>query len=193
MCWPRTKTATHLWVFCLLTARCGRSGIRLSDQAADSLTHQLESTAVDEYVRGFGLHVGLKLLLPIVMPLKVGGAAVSLASGKSTFLLRDFASRLGCWLPIYGGKDSRTELMAITLVNVIAEGLDLWLSLTNPNRSKASSEAEIHRTAEILQPVITAGRWDRLAAEHIRLMQESTTTTAPILPAQRPVSERRVA
>jgi len=230
-----------------------RDQSRLSDQAADSLTHQLESTAVDEYVRGFGLHVGLKLLLPVVMPLKVGGAAVSLASGNafyflfmlmlvpmlrtcvtvwrmiasqrsvsdfhqallvgilpvvgslafpvqmsarfsglSMFLLRDFASRLGCWLPIYGGKDSRTELMAIKLVNVIAEGLDLWLSLTNPNRSKASSESEIHRTADILQPVITAGRWDRLAAEHISLMQESTTT-APILPAQRPVSERRVA
>jgi len=230
-----------------------RDQSRLSDQAADSLTQQLDSTAVDEYVRGFGLHVGLKLLLPVVMPLKVGGAAASLASGNafyflftlmlvpmlrtcvtvwrmmasqrsvsdfhqallvgilpvvgslafpvqmsarfsglSMFLLRDFASRLGCWLPIYGGKDSRTELMAIKLVNVIAEGLDLWLSLTNLNGSKASSEAEIYRTAEMPQPVITVGRWDRLAAEHIRLMQESTTTSL-VLPTQLPVPERRVA
>jgi hypothetical protein len=204
---------------------------RLSDQAENALKQQLESPAIEEYVRGFGLHVGLKLTLPIVMPLKVGGAAASLASGNpfyflfmlmlvpilrtcitiwrmlvsrqpvagfrqailvgllpvvgslafpvqmsarftdlSLFLMRDFASRLGCSLPIYGGKDSRTELMAIKLVNVIAEGLDLWLSFTKSKQSAAGVAAESsHSTAS--RPIIRLGRWDHLAEKHLRLMQ----------------------
>jgi hypothetical protein len=136
---------------------------------------------MDEYVRCFGMHMGLKLLLPLLAPLKLGGGAAFIASGNlwflfvlflmpacrtaitlwrmllrkrpavdyldallvgtlptigslaypvqmyskyrelSVFLLRDSAARVGRWVPIYGGKDSRIEIGAIKMINVVAE------------------------------------------------------------------------
>jgi hypothetical protein len=216
---------------------------RLPDAVAKNLTNQLNSNAIEEYVRGFGLHVGLKLLLPIVMPLKVGGAAASLASGNplyflfmlmlvpilrtcvtiwrmiasresfasfrqammvgllpvvgslafpvqmsarfselSLFLMRDFASRLGCALPIYGGKDSRTELMAIKLVNVVAEGLDVWLSFTKSKTTVITIETDAIYESESRLP-LRMGRWDRMAVKHLELMQR-LPVHSPNLPAE---------
>jgi hypothetical protein len=213
---------------------------RLTATEAASLHAQLASPAVDEYVRGFGLHVGLKLLLPVVMSLKVGGAAVSVASGNpfyflfmlmlvpmlrtavtlwrkvatrrpmadyrdalaigilpvvgslafpvqmysrfpslSVFLLRDFASRVGRWLPIYGGKDSRTELAAIRSVDLLAELLEIGLATTG---SKVAKEREVPAFATIDSSdsdstkvaAISIGRWDRLVRTQMRLLHEET-------------------
>lgn len=214
--------------------------LRLNSQAAGTLVQELHSPAVAEYVRGFGLHVGLKLLTPLAMSLKVGGAAASLASGNpfyflltlmllpilrtvvtlwrmfvtvspfadyrdallvgilpvvgslaypvqmharfpalSNFLLRDFAARCGRWLPIYGGKDSRTEMTAIKSVNVLAEAIELWSAavlsgrtLAAPNDGAVSEEAE-------LQPIsLPFDGWERMA----RLQQERQGQSAEPLP-----------
>ncbi len=226
---------------------------RLSDAAAKILTNQLNSAAIEEYVKGFGLHVGLKLLLPIVMTLKVGGAAASLASGNpfyflfmlmlvpvlrtcvtiwrmlasrqsvagfrqaiivgllpvvgslafpvqmsarfselSLFLMRDFASRLGCSLPIYGGKDSRTELMAIKLVNLVAEGLDLWLSITKSQRTGTAVETDSSRSTET-PLAIRMGRWDRMAVKQLELIQNRLQSDSKIMPSRTQAAQKRSA
>ena len=190
---------------------------RLTSQAAATLVQELDAPAVAEYVRGFGLHVGLKLLTPLALSLKVGGAAASLASGSpfyflltlmllpilrtavtlwrmvatqspfadyrdallvgilpvvgslaypvqmhakfpvlSNFLLRDFAARCGRWLPIYGGKDSRTEMTAIKSVNFLAEGIELWSVAVDSGRQLVAPNARM--LPDRMRP-------DRLAAE----------------------------
>ena len=193
---------------------------RLGNGEAAFLIGQLNDPATDEYVRGFGLHVGLKLLLPILTPLKIGGTAASIASGNplyillallllpilrtlitlwrilrsgrptadfrqallmgmfpvvgslaypvqmyakfselSVFLLRDFAGRLGCWLPVYGGENSRTEIAAIKSVNLVAELMDLWISATGSDHSiyridvPESSPTNSSARKSLLQPV----------------------------------------
>jgi len=205
---------------------------RLNAAEAARLRSQLDTEAMEEYVRGFGLHVGLKLLLPIVMSLKVGGAAASVASGNpfyflfmlmlvpilrtavtlwrmaatgrpvadyrdallvgilpvvgslaypvqmhckfpdlSQFLLRDFASRVGRWLPIYGGKDSRTEITAIASINIIAELLEVWSSITRSGRWDTNDSSPIVATAVNEKiSTIAIGRWDRLVREQLRMI-----------------------
>ena len=218
-----------------------RKNDRLTPHEDCLLNRQLESTAVDEYVRGFGLHVGLKLLLPLVISLKIGGAAATMASGNpfyflsllmlvpilrtaftlwrmlirrqspvefrhallvgmipvagslaypvqmyaqfpglSMFLLRDFASRIGCWFPIYGGKDSRIELMAIKSVNVIAEVLDVLLAAASQSRGTVTTDTDSWLQADSPSRV-GADKWDHLVAEqliHIRKSLQETKTIA---------------
>jgi hypothetical protein len=103
-------------------------------------------------------------------------------SELSLFLMRDFASRLGCALPIYGGKDSRTELIAIKLVNVVAEGLDVWLSFTKSKRTDIAIETDAMHENESRVP-LRMGRWDRMAVKHLELMQRSPVHS-PNLPAE---------
>ena len=248
----RSDRVMRMFLFCVsgsFQSRFGRLMIqsrierwrehqRLTDVQAEALQRQLDSAAVDEYVRCFGLHLGLKLLMPVVTSLKVGGAAASVASGNpvyfllmlmllpmlrtattlwrmigsgrpaadyrdalavgilpvvgslaypvqmyakfpalSLFLMRDFASRLGCWLPIYGGKDSRTELAAIKSVNLIAEGLDLWLAamVSAPAADSGEVEAEARET---LPMTIAIRRWDALVNTQMdRLAAESGLST----------------
>lgn len=205
---------------------------RLTAAEAAVLHRQLDCGAIDQYVRGFGLHVGLKLLLPVVLPLKAGGIAASLASGNplyflfmlmlmpvlrtgvtlwqrfaagrpwgefrdalivgllpvlgslafpvqmysrvtdlSTFMLRDFAARLGRLLPIYGGKDSRTELAAIKSVNLVAEVMEIWLTLLRSPAAGSSEMAaifndDVSRAATSL----CISRWDHAAIKQLRLV-----------------------
>ncbi len=244
----RGDRVTRMFLFCVsgsFQSRLGRLMIqtrierwreqrRLTDTEAEALHRQLDSAAVDEYVRCFGLHLGLKLLMPVVMSLKIGGAAASVASGNpayfllmlmllpmlrtattlwrmmssgrpvadyrdalvvgilpvigslaypvqmyakfpalSLFLMRDFAGRVGCWLPIYGGKDSRTELAAIKSVNLIAEGLELWLA-ANVFSQRGAAAATAQQDDAVLPMSIKIRRWDRLASEQLeRLSQEA--------------------
>ncbi len=232
----RRNSLAQLKQFCIdgrFQSQLGRSMIlsrvnswdrdqRLTSQAAATLVQELDAPAVAEYVRGFGLHVGLKLLTPLALSLKVGGAAASLASGNpfyflltlmllpilrtavtlwrmvatqspfadyrdallvgilpvvgslaypvqmhakfpvlSNFLLRDFAARCGRWLPIYGGKDSRTEMTAIKSVNVLAEGIELWSVAVDSGRQLVAPSARM-LPARMLPD---RKRPDRLAAE----------------------------
>lgn len=219
----------------LIQSRIGQwqRASRLTADQADELQRQLDSAAVDEYVRGFGMHVGLKLLMPVMTSLKVGGAAASVASGNplyflamlmllpmlrtgvtlwrmiasgqpaanyrdallvgvmpvvgslaypvqmyakfpalSLFLLRDFASRVGCSLPIYGGKDSRTEMLAIAPVDVVAEGLQLWLTVTGSAGRAQGAPAVAAETLASRPASIKIRRWDRLAREQLERMAE---------------------
>src|SRR4029077_1880910 len=60
----------------------------------------------------------------------------------SAFLLRDSAARLGRWIPVYGGKDSRIEIAAIQSMNLVAESLEIGLAGTAPLRRRLAPEAE---------------------------------------------------
>jgi hypothetical protein len=197
---------------------------------------------MDEYVRCFGIHLGLKLLVPLLAPLKVGGAAALLASGNlwflfllflmpvcrtavtlwrmiasgrspadyldallvgalpvvgtlaypvqmyskhrelSAFLLRSNAARLGRWLPIYGGKDSRVELWAIKTVNFVAECLEIGLAGTGPLRRRLSRPT-CDATEE--PPAIltfSRSRWHTLEEAQLRLIAESDAEAAAHAP-----------
>lgn len=208
---------------------------RLSEAEAQRMNAQLNNHGVDEYVRGFGMHVGLKLLMPFVLSLKIGGAAASVASGNpfyflfmlmlvpmlrtaitiwrklatgrpmadyrdalivgilpvvgsvaypvqmhckfpelSLFLLRDFASRLGRMIPIYGGKDSRTEIAAIGSINWIAEAIEVWSTLT---RSRALADTPSNGTfddAANQEATRKIGRWEQLVNEQLRLLEQES-------------------
>ncbi|MBX3423312.1 MAG: hypothetical protein KF752_17270 [Pirellulaceae bacterium] len=216
-----------------------REAQRISEPEASRLVHQLHHPAVEEYVRGFGLHVGLKLLIPLVLPLKAAGAAASVASGNpiyflvmlmllpilrtaltlwrvaasgrpvsdfrdallvgllptvgslafpvqmhascfelSTFLLRDFAAKVGRALPIYGGKDSRTEIACIQSINLLAELMDIWLSITrSPRQTLSTCENAEERVPPPFEPTIRLSRWDRPALEQLALMNSEFVET----------------
>lgn len=209
---------------------------RLSPREAMQLRRQLESSDTDEYVRCFGMHMGLKLLLPLMTPLKYGGGAVSVLSGNlwflfflllmpacrtaitlwrmiasgrpvidyidalivgvlpvigsiaypvqmysryrelSAFLLRDSAARLGRWVPIYGGKDSRIEIWSIKSTNWVAECLEIGLAGTAPLRRRLAPKLATPEDAP--QTIgISTGRWHKLADEQLRLIAESEVAT----------------
>jgi hypothetical protein len=209
---------------------------RLTPIEAMHLRRQLECSDMDEYVRCFGMHMGLKLLLPLLLPLKVGGGAAFIASGNlwflfilflmpacrtaitlwrmllrkrpavdyldallvgtlptigslaypvqmyskyrelSAFLLRDSAARMGRWVPIYGGKDSRIEIWAIKMVNYVAECLEIGLAGTAPLRRRMTPTAA-PADARPRTIDIAASRWHRLANEQLRLIAECEATT----------------
>lgn len=205
---------------------------RLTLRDAMQLRRQLSASDMDEYVRCFGMHMGLKLLLPLLTPLKYGGGAMSVLSGNlwflfffllmpacrtaitiwrmlaskrpfsdyvdallvgilpvigslaypvqmysryrelSAFLLRDSAARLGRWIPIYGGKDSRVEIAAIKSVNLVAECLEVGLAGTAPLRRRLGPVVE-EVEGELQTIEISTGRWNRLAQEQLRLIAAS--------------------
>ena len=50
---------------------------RLDPVVAKSLKERLEACDLDEYVRCFGIHIGLKLFTPLLVPAKIGGVAAN--------------------------------------------------------------------------------------------------------------------
>ena len=60
---------------------------RISQAEAVELRGNLSGTEVRAYTRGFGMHLALKALAPIILPAKVGGVAAFLAGGNPWFLL----------------------------------------------------------------------------------------------------------
>ncbi|MFK8113505.1 MAG: hypothetical protein AB8B91_14970 [Rubripirellula sp.] len=70
------------------------SSERISPQAATELRRDLSGHEVRAYTRGFGMHLALKALAPVVVPAKVGGVAAFFASGNLWFLLPMLATPL---------------------------------------------------------------------------------------------------
>jgi hypothetical protein len=156
----------------------------LDPATASELRVQFDGPQIAAYSRGFGMHLGIKLMYPLLAPLKVGGITIALAGGGlwyavlplmllpairtvvtlaslvanrskgiphglalaigiipvfgsaafivqmwsanhniSTLLLREFASRLGSQLPIYGGPDSRTEHFCLAVADRVVRVL----------------------------------------------------------------------
>lgn len=60
---------------------------RINESTCNLLRDQLSGHEVRAYVRGFGMHVALKALAPIVAPAKVGGVAAFITNGNPWFLL----------------------------------------------------------------------------------------------------------
>jgi hypothetical protein len=73
---------------------CWTDSKRICEQEADQLRSDLSGNEVRAYTRGFGMHVALKALAPIIVPAKVGGVAAFLASGNLWFLLPMLATPL---------------------------------------------------------------------------------------------------
>lgn len=65
---------------------------RISAEEAASLREELCGNEVLAYTRGFGMHLALKTLAPVILPAKVGGVAAFIASGNLWFLLPMFAT-----------------------------------------------------------------------------------------------------
>jgi hypothetical protein len=60
---------------------------RITDAEAAELRDNLLGKEVRAYTRGFGMHLALKALAPIILPAKIGGVAAFLANGNLWFLL----------------------------------------------------------------------------------------------------------
>ncbi len=60
---------------------------RISQREANHLRSDLAAQEIAVYARGFGMHLGLKTLAPLIMPAKVGGVAAFIATGNPWFLL----------------------------------------------------------------------------------------------------------
>lgn len=207
---------------------------RLAPGEASRLLRPLDDPAIDEYLRGFGMHLGLKLLHPVLLPLEIAVATALVASGEliylflllmalpllrtavtawrivktgrpirdfrdaliigalptvgslafpiqmyssfpelSAFLLRDFAARFGRIVPIFGGKDTRTEIACIKSVNAIVEAVEIWLGLTN---SQSAGVVERRDSADIATHVVTieSNPWDREAIRQMKLVQQES-------------------
>ncbi|NND99910.1 MAG: hypothetical protein HKN47_21535, partial [Pirellulaceae bacterium] len=209
---------------------------------AAKLQNDLCGEEVGVYTRGFGLHLALKALAPVMLPAKVGGIAAFAGTGNpwflvplvftpvlrtvctigstwvnrrqriahgealmvcwiptlgtgafllqmfasrprlSTFLIRDAASKVGRKIPIYGGADSRTEMVCIGLTDYLIEGMKVASSLAQRTRRRlgnrrlgnrrlaAPMAAQRGESADILpmQPRTRITRWlDQKAIEQI--------------------------
>lgn len=213
-----------------------RRSERLTEKEEKTLLEQLDHPAIEEYLRGFGLHLGLKFLFPLILSLKAAGAAASLASGDplyflvmlmllpllrtivtvwrkmatgrpwldfrdalvvgllpsvgslafpvqmystcsnlSMFLIRDFAAQVGRWLPIYGGKDSRTELACIKAANIVFEVMELWLFVLG-NRRDGDSPVEGSTLGNSLIPFSSLDRLSGLSQPQVEMSSDMNSS-----------------
>lgn len=67
---------------------------RITFKQADELRQDLSGNEVRAYTRGFGMHLALKALGPLIAPAKYGGLAAFIASGNLWFLLPLFFTPL---------------------------------------------------------------------------------------------------
>lgn len=208
---------------------------RITASEADQLRQDLRGHEVLAYTRGFGMHLALKTLAPVILPAKVGGLAAFIASGNfwfllpmlvtpalrtlvtlwsawttrhqqiphgeafltgllpvvgsvafpmqmfsarprlSTFLIRDAASKLGRRLPIYGGADSRTEMMMLRATDPLIESMQLIADrIPTPARDQLATEPSVSiRTARW-----RLGRW--LERTAIRQIQREESNARPV-------------
>ena len=63
---------------------------RVSESQADRLRESLSAEHVRVYTRGFGMHLGLKAIAPVIGPAKVGGIAAYVAGASLWMLLIPF-------------------------------------------------------------------------------------------------------
>ena len=215
---------------------------RLQPGELQALQSESSSQNFDEYARCFGMHLSVKLIAPLLIPLKIGGVFAFVLTGDflcllpivvspacrtvitlwrmarnvrrrvnygeallvgvlpvignlaypvqmyashrrlATFLIRDNAARLGRWLPIYGGRDSRVEIAAVKAANLPLEMLEIGLSLTAAIRRLFVRTPKSAPTDQ--NPVIlSASRWDKLVDSQLKLLAETET-------AHQSVSER---
>ena len=99
---------------------------RLSHHEAEHLREQLSGNEVRAYVRGLGAHLALKILTPVVAPVKYGGLAAFLASGNLWFLIPMLVMpvartvvTLTSWWSTRGDKIPHTEALITGLLPVV--------------------------------------------------------------------------
>jgi hypothetical protein len=111
---------------------------RVESDEAEILLNQLEDQELDEYVRCFGMHLGLKFLLLVLAPLKIGGLTATLATGNPLYLLPIFimpACRTAITLWRMAGPSRRhiryVEALAIgplPVLGFLAYAVQMWVS-----------------------------------------------------------------
>lgn len=223
---------------------------RISNHEAEHWKRELCGHQVRTYIRGFGLHLALKSLAPLLIPVKLAGVAAYASTGNplfllpflttpalrflvtlqsrwmtrnqsiahaeamglgwlpvvgliafpiqmfasrpelSTFLIRDFASKLGQKLPIYGGSDSRTEMAAISAADyvlaIIGAIAKVSSSVTNRmktagNRSVTAFEPSPTVRAKAADKSRLAGWIERLSAIEIAKQDESDRLDSDVI------------
>jgi len=106
----RRDLLSKLYLLCVsphFQSACGRHTVaemirswqrqgRIEATEARHLHKLLASSELEEYVRCMGMHLGLKILLPLLAPLKFGGAATSLATGNPLYFLLPLLFLPGC-------------------------------------------------------------------------------------------------
>lgn len=163
---------------------------RIGDVEATQLREDLRGSEIRSYARGFGMHLMLKTISPLLVPAKLGGLTAFVASGNlwfllpliilpllrflaavsnwwssrrdgirhaealwvsllptvgslafplqmfiarpslSVFLMRDAAATFGQRVPIYGGRDSRTEIAVISATDFVIEAMEILASVS---------------------------------------------------------------
>lgn len=210
---------------------------RIDAAESQTLQRRLSAPDVEEYLRGFSLHVGLKCLSPVLLPLKIGGVFLWLRTGDarfllawlalpmmrttvtlwrmfasrrenvehgeallvgmvpvvgslaysvqmfashrdlSCFLLRDAAAKAGQWLPVYGGKCSRTELWFIRQANYLIELVDIALKPVRVVSRWLKRERRKPKPAGGSAGRLT--RWQRFVNSRIRKLQQREQQPLP--------------
>lgn len=120
---------------------CWVENKRITDDEAAELRVNLSGKEVRAYTRGFGMHLALKALAPIVLPAKVGGVAAFLASGSPWFLLPMLTTpalrtiiTLANWWTTRHEHISHGEALAtgwLPIVGSVAFPLQMFASLPN--------------------------------------------------------------
>ena len=112
-------------------------------------------------------------MLPTVGSLAFPLQMFAARSDLSSFLVRDAAAKLGQHLPIYGGRDSRTELAMIRSTDELIEILDLVTPRSrhiSPTSQSVETPDEI-ATIKLPRKTRWGQRIDRLAVKHILTAQ----------------------
>lgn len=111
---------------------------RISADEGGSLRNDLSGNEIRVYSRGFGMHVALKFLAPILIPAKIGSVMAFVANGNAWFLvplaatpiLRVMVS-IGNWIQSRGEHVRHREALAVSglpFVGSIAFPLQMYAS-----------------------------------------------------------------
>ena len=210
---------------------------RIKSEEAENLRAQSTSPEIEDYLRGFSVHVALKCLAPVLLPFKIGGLYLWLRTGDprfllawlalpilrtlttvwsmfasrrrgteygealslgmlptlgslaypaqmysvhpqlSNFLLRDAASKAGQWLPIYGGRDSRTEFWFLRGADFLVEALEILLK---PVRWVGGLLRRRRPAPAASAPNVRLTRWAQFVESHARRLQHPTASELTI-------------
>ncbi|MEM7315917.1 MAG: hypothetical protein AAF497_22505, partial [Planctomycetota bacterium] len=119
------------------------SAQRITDQEAAELRQDLRGREVLAYTRGFGMHLALKALAPVILPAKVGGLAAFLAGGSPWFLLpmiltpmlRSMVTLANAWTTRHEGVSHREAFLTGILPWVGSVAYPMQMFSTRPQLS----------------------------------------------------------
>jgi len=118
-------------------------------------------------------------MLPVLGNLAYPVQMYSSHKRLTTFLMRNLAARLGRWFPIYGGRNTRTEMAAIKAADLPLEFLDLLGSASAFVRRWAP-QRQARRRADGSKQFAASSRWERFVDEQVALLADSAANHQPM-------------